>query len=208
MIVLSIMNRLRIRISRCSICRSKHLWHHLKCVWYCVSENLHILLQSFRGFVKIIFLFLHARKYSLTEVKVWFMWRFFALINFNFFGQFFITSICQHFFHLLSWWLNLLVILIRHVVTVDWWFLNWRRCIGRNTKILHMIICNCIFKQFILSYSIFINLMLLAPFSYVLIPELIVSVAGDPLHISVHLSWKNATSLPPPIFFLTSSAFL
>ena len=126
------------------------MWHHLKCAWYCVNENWHILLQSFHGFVKRIVLFLHAIRYSLTEIKVWFMRRFFATINWNYFGQFFITSICQHLFHLLPCD-NLRVILIRDVVTVDWWFLTglnklrarWRVCTQRVRKefFAHQIRC-------------------------------------------------------------------
>ena len=72
-------------------------------MFYCKSENLHILLQSFRGFVKRIVLLLHAIKYSLTVIKVWIMQILLPLSTGKYFGRFFITSICQHFFHLLSW---------------------------------------------------------------------------------------------------------
>ena len=94
MIIVSIMNRLRIIINRCSITGSKHL----KCVWYCESENLHILLQSFYEFVKKLSCFsmrssishgnkglIHAKIFLPLSTRIFlvnFLLRLFGIISF------------------------------------------------------------------------------------------------------------------------------
>ena len=178
-------------------------------MFYCKSENLHILLQSFRGFVKRIVLLLHAIKYSLTVIKVWIMQILLPLSTGNTLVDFyhiylpaFLSSA------LLIWWFNLRVTLICHVVFVDWWFLNWQRLIGRNIKILHMIIWNSIFWQFTLSSNIFINFDVTCPvfMCFDTGTDWLCS-SRSTLYFSA-IIMKNASYLPRLLFFLLSSAFL
>ena len=128
-----IMNGLRIRINKCSLSRSKHLCHYLKCENFKCVKTCIFCCNPFM--VKKL-LFLHAIKYSQTGIRVWFM------------------------------------------------------CIERDSKVLYMIIWSCIFRQFILSYSAFINFNVTCP-GFICLDTEFCSNRSTPYFSD--LSWKDAS---------------